>query len=66
MDSRRLGILRELQTPDKATLAFSSFGLGGRLEPEDAAEFQADTIARAVLGDDVPEDVTYCQKRDRT
>lgn len=57
MDSRRSAILRELQMPDEATLAFSSFGLGGRLEPEDAAEFQAATIARAVLADNVPDDV---------
>jgi hypothetical protein len=57
MDSQRSAILRELQVPDEATLAFNSFGLGGRLEPEDAAEFQAASIARAVLADDVPEDV---------
>jgi hypothetical protein len=57
MESKRSTILRALQTPDEATLAFNSFGLGGRLEPEDAAEFQAATIARAVLADNVPEDV---------
>ncbi len=57
MKSQRSAILQELQTPDEATLAFNSFGLGGRLEPEDAAEFQAATIARAVLADNVPEDV---------
>lgn len=57
MKSQRSNILRELQTPDEATLAFNSFGLGGRLKPEDAAEFQAVTIARAVLADNVPEDV---------
>jgi hypothetical protein len=50
-------LLRELQTPDEATLAFNSFGIGGRLEPEHAADFQAATIARAVLADDVPDDV---------
>jgi hypothetical protein len=43
--------------PDEASLVFSSFGLGGRLEPEDAAELQEATIARAVLADDVPQDV---------
>jgi len=57
MESQRSTTLHELQTPDEATLAFNSFGLGGRLEPEDAAEFQAATIARAVLADNVPEDV---------
>jgi hypothetical protein len=57
MESRRLAALHDLQTPDETSLLFSSFGLGGRLEPEDAAEFQAATIARAVLADDVPEDV---------
>ena len=54
MKSQRSNILRELQTPDEAMLAFNSFGLGGRLKPEDAAEFQAVTIARAVLADNVP------------
>jgi hypothetical protein len=49
--------LQDLQAPDETSLRFSSFGLGGRLEPEDAAEFQAATIARAVLADDVPQDV---------
>ncbi|MCW3033303.1 MAG: hypothetical protein JWM60_1648 [Solirubrobacterales bacterium] len=57
MHSRRTDILRELQAPDEATLVFNSFGLGGRLEPEHAAAFQAATIARAVLADNVPEDV---------
>jgi hypothetical protein len=57
MESQRSSILSELRTPDEATLAFNSFGLGGRLESEDAAEFQAATIARAVLADNVPEDV---------
>jgi hypothetical protein len=57
MGSQRSAILHELQTPDEATLAFNSFGLGGRMKPEDAAEFQATKIARAVLADNVPEDV---------
>ena len=51
MKSQHSAPLRELQMPDEATLAFNSFGLGGRLEPEDAAEFQAATIALAVLAD---------------
>ncbi len=57
MESQRSAILQELQTPDEATLAFNSFGFGGRLQPEDAADFQAAAIARAVLAEDVPEDV---------
>ncbi len=57
MESPRSAILRELRTPDEATLAFNSFGLGGRLQPEDAADFQAATIARAVLAENVPDDV---------
>jgi hypothetical protein len=65
MDSRRSAILRELQMPDEATLAFNGFGLGGRLEPEDAAEFQAAAIARAVLADKVPDDVRKYFERAR-
>jgi len=57
MESQRTARLRELQTPDEATLAFNRLGLGGRLEPEDAADFQAATIARAVLAANVPDDV---------
>jgi hypothetical protein len=57
MGSQRSAILHELQTPDEATLVFNSFGLGGRLEPEDAADFQAASIARAVLAENVPDDV---------
>jgi hypothetical protein len=57
METQPPTVLRDLQTPDEATLVFNSFGLGGRLEPEQAAEFQAATIARAVLADNVPEDV---------
>ncbi|WP_159037143.1 hypothetical protein [Streptomyces specialis] len=37
--------LQELQAPDELTLAFSPFGLGGRVRPEDAAEFQQAQIA---------------------
>lgn len=57
MDTPPPTLLRELQTPDEATLAFNPFGIGGRLEPEHAADFQAATIARAVLADDIPDDV---------
>ena len=57
MESQRATTLHELQTPDELTLAFNSFGLGGRLAPEDAADFQAASIARAVLAENVPDDV---------
>jgi hypothetical protein len=57
MESQHSTILRDLQTPDEASLAFNSFGLGGRLEPEHAADFQAAAIARAVLAESVPDDV---------
>jgi hypothetical protein len=66
MESRPSSILRQLQTPDEATLAFNSFGLGGRLEPEDAADFQGATITRAVLAKNVPDDVRNNFERART
>lgn len=57
MDDDNLTALSELQQPDERTLRFNPYGLGGRLAPEDAARFQAATIGRAVLADDVPQDV---------
>jgi hypothetical protein len=50
-------ILSTLRNPDERTLHFNPYGLGGRLRPEDAARFQAASIARATLVDDVPADV---------
>jgi hypothetical protein len=50
-------VLHELQKADKLTLAFNPHGLGGRLAPEDAASFQMASIARAVLAENVPDDV---------
>ncbi len=47
----------ELLRPDERTLRFSPFGLGGRMSPEDSARFLRDSISRATLGPDVPEDV---------
>jgi hypothetical protein len=57
MDSHRSATLLELQRPDESALIFSSLGLGGRLEPADAADFQASTIARTVLAENVPDEV---------
>ncbi|WP_329620092.1 hypothetical protein OG357_05740 [Streptomyces sp. NBC_01255] len=47
--------LQELQAADELSLAFNPFGLGGRMRPEDAAEFQQSQIAGLVLSDRVAE-----------
>jgi hypothetical protein len=49
--------LRRLQAPDDLSLRFNPLGLGGRLPPEAAAEFQAAAIAQAVLHPEVPEGI---------
>lgn len=41
--------LPELQKPDERTLRFSPYGLGGRMRPEDSAEFQQQVAARHEL-----------------
>lgn len=38
--------LAELQQADERTLKFNPIGLGGRMRPEDAAEFQQQVVAR--------------------
>ncbi|MFJ4703642.1 hypothetical protein ACIP6I_02110 [Streptomyces anulatus] len=45
--------LAELRAADNLSLAFNPYGLGGRLEPEDAAEFQQHQIADCNLADGV-------------
>jgi len=52
-------LLAELQRPDALTQRFTPYGLGlsVQLSAEDAARFQAASIARAVLAEDVPQDV---------
>jgi hypothetical protein len=45
--------LAELQEADERTLPFNPYGLGGRMRPEDAAEFQQHVIASHVLAPDV-------------
>ncbi|HYZ57108.1 MAG TPA: hypothetical protein VE733_26905 [Streptosporangiaceae bacterium] len=37
--------LSELQKPDERTLRFNPYGLGGRMRPEDSAEFQQQVVA---------------------
>ncbi|NEB01002.1 hypothetical protein [Streptomyces sp. SID13726] len=45
--------LAALQTADGLSLAFNPYGLGGRMNPEDAAEFQQRQIADCDLADAV-------------
>jgi hypothetical protein len=47
----------DLVQPDRRTLSFTPYGLGGGLSPEDAVAFQTEVIAGAVLADDVPDDL---------
>ncbi|MGW1496394.1 hypothetical protein [Streptomyces sp. NPDC002402] len=47
--------LEELQAADERTLVFNPLGLGGRMKPEDAADFQQRVIARLELAEDVAE-----------
>lgn len=49
-----LSPLEGLQRPDEMALLFNPIGFGGRMEPEDAASFQAETIADARLVEAVP------------
>ncbi|MBV9023888.1 MAG: hypothetical protein JO362_08870 [Streptomycetaceae bacterium] len=47
--------LQELQAADERALVFTPLGLGGRMKPEDSADFQQRAIARFQLADDVAE-----------
>jgi len=47
--------LEEPQAADERTLAFTPLGLGGRMRPEDAADFQQRVIARLELAENVTE-----------
>src|SRR6266704_5013915 len=49
--------LAQLQEADDRTLPFTPFGLGGRMRPEDAAEFQQQVVARHELAAGVAEGV---------
>jgi hypothetical protein len=54
MSTESPSVLARLQTPDEMALIFNPVGLGGRMEPEDAARFQMEAIAAATLVDTVP------------
>ncbi|WP_411089260.1 hypothetical protein [Streptomyces sp. 061-3] len=47
--------LNELQAADERSLAFSPFGLGERIRPEDAAKFQQSQVLGIELADQVAE-----------
>ena len=47
--------LAQLQEADNRTLSFSPLGLGGRMRPEDSAEFQQRVVGRHELAADVAE-----------
>ena len=59
-------ILGQLREADEATLRFSPWGLGGRLEPADSAAYLAELMNHARLVDAVPEDVRLSFERVRT
>jgi hypothetical protein len=58
--------LEELQAPDEGALPFSSWGLGGKLDPHDAAIYQQETVAQVDLAPEVPESVRKLFERIRT
>lgn len=44
MSTESPSVLVRLQRPDEMALIFNPVGLGGRMEPEDAARFQMEVI----------------------
>jgi hypothetical protein len=58
--------LAELQAPDEGSLKFSPWGLGGRMDPEDAARWQQEAIARYELTVQAPETTRLSFERVRT
>ncbi|MGX5397377.1 hypothetical protein [Streptomyces sp. C3-3] len=58
--------LSELRAADKLSLAFNPYGLGGRMKPEDAAEFQQRQIADCDLAEGVAAGTCDSFKRLRT
>ena len=66
--SMEVRTLRELTTPDKRVLAFTSMGLStmGLLSPEDATAFQQEVIAHCDLADNVAEGTRNSFERLRT
>ena len=57
MESIPDDLLTRLQAPDERALVFNPLGMGGRMPPDAAAQFQASTIQSARLAADVPEGV---------
>lgn len=58
-------ILDRLREADEATLRFSPWGLGGRLDPADSAAYLAELVNHARLVDAVPEDIRLSFERVR-
>jgi hypothetical protein len=58
--------LDELREVDERTLAFSPFGLGGKLAAQDAARFQQEAVSHPDLAPSVPQRVRDCVDRLRT
>jgi hypothetical protein len=58
-----LDVLREA---DERTLSFSPLGLGGKLDPRDAARFQQEVVSHPDLDAVVPKRVRECVERLRT
>ena len=58
--------LEDLQQPDEASLRFTPLGLGPKMRPEDAAEYQQKIIARFDLSSQVPETTRNSFERVRT
>lgn len=59
-------ILGQLREADEATLRFSAWGFGGRLEPASSAAYLSDLLSHATLADAVPEEVRLSFERVRT
>jgi hypothetical protein len=59
-------LLAALRAPDERSLIFNPLGIGGRLEPADAALFSARLVERTTLHADVPDDVRQNFERLRT
>ena len=60
MDIKSLDELREV---DERTLSFNSLGLGGKMDPRDAARFQQESVSYPELAPGVPQRVRDCFDR---
>lgn len=58
--------LAELREADDRTLHFNPLGLGGRMRPEDAAEFQQHEVASYDLADTVADGTRQSYEQLRT